>query len=67
MWKCLDKHFMFLLSGKKQRRDVIDSDEDYDEDLEGFVVDEDDDFIDDSEAQDYSKYISEIFGYDKRK
>ena len=57
----------FYFSVKKQRVDVIESDDEYDEDLDGFVVDGDDDFIDDSEAQDYSKYISEIFGYDKRK
>lgn len=38
---------------------ILDDDEEYDSEM--------DDFIDDGpeEEQDYSKYISEIFGYDK--
>ena len=42
--------------------------EDEEEDMLDFVEEEgDDDFIDDSEACDYSSAIREIFGYDKRK
>ena len=40
--------------------------EDEEEDMSDFV-EEGDDFIDDSEACDYSSAIREIFGYDKRK
>lgn len=45
----------------KKRRIVDDDDSEYDSEM--------DDFIDDGpeEEEDYSKYISEIFGYDKRK
>ncbi|XP_063923208.1 protein SPT2 homolog [Zophobas morio] len=41
------------------KRRIMDDDEDYDSEM--------DDFIDDGpeESEDYSKYISEIFGYDK--
>lgn len=44
-----------------KRRILDDDDEEYDSEM--------DDFIDDGpeEAEDYSKYISEIFGYDKSK
>lgn len=41
--------------------------EEDDDDMDGFVVGSDDDFIDDGEAGDYSSHIREIFGYDKRK
>ncbi len=40
------------------------SDED---DLDGFVVDSEDDFIDDGDAGDYSSHIRKIFGYDRRR
>ena len=39
-----------------------------DDDLDGFVVDSGDDFIDDGDDQeDYSSHIRKIFGYDKRR
>ncbi len=38
-----------------------------DEDLDDFVVDSGDDFIDDGDQEDYSSHIRKIFGYDKRK
>ncbi|XP_065202237.1 protein SPT2 homolog [Planococcus citri] len=41
------------------RRKVIESDEEYDSEM--------DDFIDDSEQTDVSSFITEIFGYDRRK
>lgn len=43
------------------KRRILDDDEEYDSEM--------DDFIDDGpeESEDYSKYISEIFGYDKSK
>lgn len=46
---------------KPVKRRILDDDEDYDSEM--------DDFIDDGpeESEDYSKYISEIFGYDKSK
>ncbi|XP_061378819.1 protein SPT2 homolog isoform X1 [Danaus plexippus] len=45
---------------KKQKRRMVDSDSEYDSEM--------DDFIDDGdENMDYSKHIKEIFGYDKSK
>ncbi|KAK1117623.1 hypothetical protein K0M31_015796 [Melipona bicolor] len=44
------------------KRRITDEDEDYDSELEDFIDDEVED-----ENEDYSKYISEIFGYDKNK
>lgn len=41
--------------------------EEEEDDLSDFVEEGEDDFIDDSEACDYSSAIREIFGYDKRK
>ncbi|XP_014664244.1 PREDICTED: protein SPT2 homolog [Priapulus caudatus] len=41
-----------------------DDEEEEDSDMDGFVVDEDEE---DEEGGDYSKYIKEIFGYDKNK
>lgn len=49
------------LKKKPVKRRILDDDEEYDSEM--------DDFIDDGpeESADYSKYISEIFGYDKSK
>lgn len=49
------------LKKKPVKRRILDDDEEYDSEM--------DDFIDDGpeESEDYSKYISEIFGYDKSK
>ena len=46
--------------------------EDYDDDLEGFVVDEVEDICDDyyddyGDGEDYSSAIREIFGYNKNR
>lgn len=59
-----------MLERRKQHggsQDMGEAEEDEDEDMLDFVEEGDDDFIDDSEACDYSSAIREIFGYDKRK
>ena len=50
--------YTFICTG----RITDEEDEDYDSELEDFIDDEVED-----ENEDYSKYISEIFGYDKNK
>ncbi|KAK9306424.1 hypothetical protein QLX08_002934 [Tetragonisca angustula] len=61
------RHISHLKEQKKplinnKRRITDEEDEDYDSELEDFIDDEVED-----ENEDYSKYISEIFGYDKNK
>ena len=55
------------MAAKRPR--VEDSEEESEYEEEEFIDDDEglDDFIDDSEAVDYSKHIRDIFGYDKRK
>ena len=48
-------------------QDMGEEEEEEEEDMSDFVEEGEDDFIDDSEACDYSSAIREIFGYDKRK
>ena len=50
--------------GELEDFDDLSEDED---DLDGFVVDSEEDFIDDGESGDYSHHIRKIFGYDKRR
>ena len=58
---------MKLKHGKR----VIESDSEYDSELDDFIDDDEDegmdDFIDDSGADDVSKHIAAIFGYNKNK
>ncbi|CAD1478106.1 unnamed protein product, partial [Heterotrigona itama] len=60
------RHIPHLKEQKKplnnKRRITDEEEEDYDSELEDFIDDEVED-----ENEDYSKYISEIFGYDKNK
>ena len=66
--------FRYTSSWVDEMKDMVVNAEEYEgcsgedeDDLDDFVVGSDDEFIDDSEAGDYSSYIREIFGYDKRK
>ncbi len=53
---------------REELGDINDVDDLSDEDDMGdFVVESEDDFIDDGESEDYSSHIRKIFGYDKRR
>ena len=58
------------LAEVKRRRIESDNEEEeeYDEEMEGFITDEGSDIEEDyPQDMDYSKHIRQIFGYDKRK
>ena len=66
--------FTFSISVKRKHPDEYsESEDEFDEDLEGFVVDylssgEEEEMEDyDDDYEDYSKHIRNIFGYDRRK
>ena len=61
---------LVCLAEVKRRRIESDNEEEeeYDEEMEGFITDEGSDIEEDyPQDMDYSKHIRQIFGYDKRK
>lgn len=60
--------FVCLAEVKRRRIESDDEEEEYDEEMEGFITDEGSDIEENyPQDMDYSKHIRQIFGYDKRK